>query len=57
MKVSRGFMSDFDYLTELYRWNAEDVAEMKDWVRSKPDETMPYISNLAAQWRKAEGIA
>lgn len=56
MKVNKSFIADFDYLTQIYKWDSEEIEEMKTWIRSKPEETMPYITNLALQWRKAEGL-
>lgn len=57
MKVSQSFINDFDYLTGIYKWNAEDIVEMKAWIKETPAQNVPYIVNLAAQWRKAEGLA
>jgi hypothetical protein len=57
MKVSKQFIADFDYLGGIYKWNAEDITEMKEWIRSAPEQNVPYIANLAGQWRKAEGLA
>lgn len=57
VRVNKNFIVDFDYLADHYNWNAEDREEMKNWIRSAPEINVPYIVNLAAQWRAAEGIA
>jgi hypothetical protein len=56
VKASKAFIEDFEYLTGLYKWDAEEIAEMKEWIRSDQAETVPYITSLALQWKTAEGL-
>jgi hypothetical protein len=59
MNVSKQFHDDFDFLARYFGWTIEngELEEMRTWIKSTPAPNMPYITQLAASWRIAEGIA
>ncbi|MGO4811121.1 hypothetical protein AB4156_16285 [Cupriavidus sp. 2MCAB6] len=50
-KVPRQFAADFAYLAERYRWDADEIAEIKDHVRRHGAPMLRYWTVLAAAHR------
>lgn len=56
INASPKFHADFAYLAIHFGWEGDEYDEMRNWVRQYPKQNVPYVQNLADQWRHAEGL-